>query len=415
MVIMKNHAVHANSSRVFPVATLILFLINTIIYFCLAKANSAVFAKQYQFGALLFPHDLLTGQWYRLISCLFVHEDLGHYLSNTILFIFCIYVERNLGSLRFLFYYFISGFFSTLFGSGIIFLFHLVPFPEMVILGASGALFGIVGVFVSIFLKRAQDGGAGIDKWLGLIFLLIAFGDLVRGAAYFPCTMWFHLTGFCVGLSAFFVINLFNDRFCNARQQLILLSIIYVPLVAIACSTIFYEIKSPVEITALQAGNTGNIYDYLNDEDNASKWYLVSAEKGDANGQAEVARRYYIGLGFEKNYTKTFFWAIKAASQNNVWAQTLLSQSYCEGEGVQADHEKCLFWLEKAARQGDLQSQWSLAGRYFENRDNSPGDMKISYYWCSVFLKNPESQLKKNEHLKEQIIEIKQEIEQQFR
>ena len=105
-----------------------------------------------RFGANFGP-GILQGETWRLFTSMFLHADLRHLLFNAYaLFIFGFEMERIYGPDRYLVIYILSG----LFGS-------LASFAwrgaEVLSVGASGAIFGIIGMNLAFFLIHRQTFG----------------------------------------------------------------------------------------------------------------------------------------------------------------------------------------------------------------------------------------------------------------
>lgn len=93
--------------------------------------------EQFPLGAIFGP-NIAGGQWWRLVTALFVHLSLGHFLWNMIpLGFFGLRLERILGSWTFLAFYLTCGVTGSI---ASVFL-----TPEVPGAGASGAVFGICG------------------------------------------------------------------------------------------------------------------------------------------------------------------------------------------------------------------------------------------------------------------------------
>jgi len=89
---------------------------------------------------------ILDGQWWRFITPIFLHAGLFHLAANLFFQLRTgMALERNIGSLRMAALYLICGVGGNL--SSAIFLPHLLS------VGASGALFGIIGTLLAISLK----------------------------------------------------------------------------------------------------------------------------------------------------------------------------------------------------------------------------------------------------------------------
>jgi rhomboid protease GluP len=139
------------------------------------------------FGAMFSPY-IRSGQWWRLVTAGFLHGGLLHILMNSwALFDLGAIVEEMYGSSRMLVIYFIAnaaGFFlSSMIRVG----------PSM---GASAALFGLIGAMIALGMRHRSAFGDSIrgmfTRWLiyGLIFSLLPgidmaahIGGLVGGFA----------------------------------------------------------------------------------------------------------------------------------------------------------------------------------------------------------------------------------------
>ena len=86
---------------------------------------------------------VLHGQYWRLLTCTFLHGGLMHILFNMYgLFFVGLFLEPVLGSRKFLIAYFITGIVSSIASAW----WH----PATVSVGASGAIFGMYGVFFAL-------------------------------------------------------------------------------------------------------------------------------------------------------------------------------------------------------------------------------------------------------------------------
>jgi len=91
------------------------------------------------------------GEWWRLITPMFLHAGLMHLLFNMFsLFIFGPELERVAGKARFLTIYLLSGIFANIAS-------FFLGGPEFSHVGASGAIFGIFGAFGALvyYTKKA--------------------------------------------------------------------------------------------------------------------------------------------------------------------------------------------------------------------------------------------------------------------
>lgn len=120
-----------------PIITYSLIIINTLI-FLLSLFNIVNIDDMYMmFGA---NYELVaSGEFYRLLTCMFFHADLLHLIFNMYaLYILGTRVERYYGSKRYIVLYLISGLVASLFSC----VFNNI---NVISIGASGAIFGLFG------------------------------------------------------------------------------------------------------------------------------------------------------------------------------------------------------------------------------------------------------------------------------
>jgi membrane associated rhomboid family serine protease len=112
-----------------------------------------------------YNQAILEGQSWRFVTPVFLHVNILHLDLNMLnLIVLGIFVERIFGHLRFLLIYLITGVIS------IIASFYFAP--QEISVGASGAIFGLVGaysLFVFIHRKAFRRGGIPALSWLVLI------------------------------------------------------------------------------------------------------------------------------------------------------------------------------------------------------------------------------------------------------
>jgi rhomboid protease GluP len=104
----------------------------------------------YRLGALV-PEAVRQGEWWRLLSATFLHYGWLHVSLNMVgLYFLGAFVESALGVWRYLLSYLISGIGSML----VITLLAIAVGPkEQIVVGASGAIMGMIGVMAAILLR----------------------------------------------------------------------------------------------------------------------------------------------------------------------------------------------------------------------------------------------------------------------
>ncbi|GEM_PF-779045 len=134
---------------------------------------------------------ILAGQYWRFITPIFLHANLLHIGLNMLNFVILgVLIERIFGHLRFLLIYLLTGVVS------IIASFYFSP--QDVSVGASGAIFGMVGAYsIFIFMHRHAFRRGGIPT---LIWLVIIIGlNLGLGLVIPNVDNSAHLGGFLAG------------------------------------------------------------------------------------------------------------------------------------------------------------------------------------------------------------------------
>jgi len=122
------------------------------------------------------PFAIDAGEWWRLLTPVLVHGSLLHIGLN--MYIFYLYapnVEQTFGTARFVAIFLITGFLASAFS-------YALP-PLNYSVGASGAVFGIVGVLaVYLYKRRRSTFMAQYLRGMGLfIGINIVFGFIVPG------------------------------------------------------------------------------------------------------------------------------------------------------------------------------------------------------------------------------------------
>ena len=138
---------------------------------------------------------IASGEYWRLLSAMFLHSGLIHLGFNVIgLLIFGQQLERLYGYSRFLAIYVLAG----LAGSITSYAFNLSASPNAIGVGASGAVFGILGALVAYFLSnRGLLGKMGRQTLIGL--LALAAINLAVGFVMPNIDNFAHIGGFAGG------------------------------------------------------------------------------------------------------------------------------------------------------------------------------------------------------------------------
>lgn len=170
-----------------PFWTYVILAINV-----LAFLTTLVLGERFMLGlGAKINAAIVDGQFWRLFTAMFLHLGLLHIGFNSYaLYLFSPQVERPYGPVRFLLIYVLSG----LSGSAFSFLFS----PNASV-GASGAIFGLIGV-VGAYLYRYRDRLAmGRSRLMNLVS--IAAYNLLYGFIVPSVDNWGHIGGLVAGLA----------------------------------------------------------------------------------------------------------------------------------------------------------------------------------------------------------------------
>ena len=127
-----------------------------------------------QHGAMYTPAIIQGHEYYRLFTCLFLHFGIDHLLNNmVILGALGWNLELEIGKVRFLIIYFVSG----IAGNILSLRFDMMTGREVVSVGASGAVFGLMGALLYVVIaNRGRLGRLSGRGMLIMVILSLYFG-----------------------------------------------------------------------------------------------------------------------------------------------------------------------------------------------------------------------------------------------
>ena len=143
------------------------------------------------------------GEYYRLLTCMFLHYGVDHFAGNMIaLFAFGDLIERRMTRVKYILLYLLSGLgasaFSCLF-------YHYVEENDLVVsAGASGAIYGLMGAMLALLIRykalRSREYGTRFGIFVAyLIYSFVRAGESVNVAAHFG--------GFALGVILFWIFD----------------------------------------------------------------------------------------------------------------------------------------------------------------------------------------------------------------
>ena len=164
-----------------PIITYFLIAINIILYFVIAFLGRDFFEFNpnvlYKYGALVNNNQMVTNVDYlRIVSSIFLHGGLLHLVFNMYsLYIIGPQLESFFGKIKYIIIYLISGICGNL-------LSMLFISDQMVSVGASGAIFGLMGALVYFgYHYRVYLGGVVKSQIIPLIVINLFIGYMSSG------------------------------------------------------------------------------------------------------------------------------------------------------------------------------------------------------------------------------------------
>lgn len=168
-------------------------------YLTSAYAKGSIFDSDTRVLILLGAkvNELIAeGQYYRLISCMFLHGGIVHLGVNMYsLYAIGPMVEKLYGKAKYIAIYFIAGICSSIFS---------YIFSTSISIGASGAIFGLLGAMLVFAIKsKGKSGNAFIKNILSVIFVNIFIGVTLPNIDNFG-----HIGGLLGGMLISFLVTL---------------------------------------------------------------------------------------------------------------------------------------------------------------------------------------------------------------
>lgn len=223
---------HFNMKK--PIVTYTMIAINLLVYAVMTGVGYIKGWSQnvqlFWFGAKI--NELIElGQYWRLVTCMFLHVGVVHLLCNCYaIYIYGPIVERLYGRARFIIIYFVSG----LMGSMLSYL--LSPAASA---GASGAIFGLIGCMF-YFRTKYRDLFKRIFGWN--LFVVLGL-NLFLGFAQSGIDNFGHIGGFLGGFLAANMVGLFGERVSAAKRLGWALAIVFLLTGCPVLRQVLYTIK----------------------------------------------------------------------------------------------------------------------------------------------------------------------------
>ena len=183
----------AYSSPSLPILTFLVIALNIIIYYIVLTNGGITTQNLVRFGALV-PELVSNGEVYRMFSAIFLHVGILHLTLNMVsLYVFGSRIEKYYSRASFALIYTFSGFLGSL-GSLIL--------SRTISVGASGAIFGLLGA-CAVMAKFIKKDVGGLTYQTMIIFIII---NLSIGATLPNVDNFGHIGGLLGGIITSYII-----------------------------------------------------------------------------------------------------------------------------------------------------------------------------------------------------------------
>ena len=162
-----------------------------------------------KYGAMYPPLIFEDGQYYRLVSCIFLHFGIDHLMNNMVMLGALGWnLEPETGRFKFLLIYFVSGIGANLLSLASDFWTGSLAVSA----GASGAIFGLLGALLWVVIRN--KGRVGRLTKRGMLFMVLF--SLYVGLTSVGVDNAAHIGGLVCGFLA--AVLLYRKR-STARQE----------------------------------------------------------------------------------------------------------------------------------------------------------------------------------------------------
>jgi rhomboid protease GluP len=177
------------------IVTPALVIANVLVFVAMVATGVHFFAPTAQsvanWGANFGPKTM-DGQWWRLVTCMFLHYGILHLAFNMwILWDLGRLVERLVGNIGFAVLYFVSGIAGSIAS--------LAWNPTVVSAGASGAVFGVAGALLGLIAFRRDTVPAAVLKQLRNSIVAFVLYNVFYGMTATGIDMAAHIGGLVAG------------------------------------------------------------------------------------------------------------------------------------------------------------------------------------------------------------------------
>lgn len=279
--------------------TIVFLIANIFVFFLTSQAgsneNPMVLVK---FGAKV--NALIDGQqeWWRFVTPIFLHGNIAHVLMNMYgLWVIGPYVERLYGSAKFVFFWVVTGIAGVvasylsvqpdMHNSGAVGRF-LFKAQDSISVGASGALFGLIGVLFIFGIKFRHELPEGFKRAFGTGMLPTILLNIVIGVMIPVIDNAAHMGGLVAGACLALVVGYKRPGESTGVAvfwhilQIAALALVVVSFVMVARNfNKSYADLTDVTPTSLIGNDSVSFVNAVNEGEKA---LILAVNKGDASG-----------------------------------------------------------------------------------------------------------------------------------
>jgi len=345
----------------------------------------------------------VSGQWWRLFTCMFVHFGLVHLTLNMwVLWSMGRPIERMFGSLNYALLYVFAGLFASLTS--------IWWHPDVNSAGASGAIFGLLGGLLAFVLNPATRVPPTIAaNQRRSTFVFIAY-NLFTGFTHQGIDNAAHLGGLVSGFLMGWALA--RPLEAEAREQeasrgalaaacgmagLMALGWHLALQPHMSAADVFPETTGhsiafypgQYEHVVFDSGATVSaamraVYDAPDAAalNGAIAAVTKMAEAGDAEAAFRLGRYYHLEAA-EPDYALALKYYRIASTENNAWATNNLGLLYRDGTGVARNYQTAYRYFLRASRQSNQWAYLNLADMTFNGR-GVPADSNRGLAWLEA-------------------------------
>ena len=208
-LVLENERSNRTLKSMFGVITPILVLLNVVAYIACVYSSGGVGGIPLEYRLAVNVQAISEGgEFYRFFTAMFTHFGLAHLFGNMVILIALgARVENLLGKFEYLAAYIVTGLTSSV----VSYFECLAHGTYDYAAGASGAIFGLLGILVAIAIKnkgRVKD--LSLMNMIILLVLTIVNGQLSEGIDNVA-----HIAGFVAGIVVGVILLLANQKVVN--------------------------------------------------------------------------------------------------------------------------------------------------------------------------------------------------------